>query len=52
MYFTYGETEISYLKRKDRRLSQIIDQISLMQRSVDADLFYYILGQPIFIKAQ
>lgn len=56
MYFTYGETEISYLKRKDRRLSQIIDQIGLIQRPVDADLFssviHHIIGQQISTKAQ
>ena len=27
MYFAYGETEVSYLRRKDKRLCAVIDQI-------------------------
>lgn len=25
MYFTYGETELSYLRQKDKRLGEVID---------------------------
>ena len=37
--FEYGEKEISYLRSKDKRLAEVIDQIGLIQREVDADLF-------------
>ena len=37
--FEYGEKEISYLRSKDKRIAEVIDQIGLIQREVDADLF-------------
>ena len=27
MYFAYGKTEVSYLRRKDKRLAAVIDRI-------------------------
>ena len=39
MFFAYGEKEITYLKRKDKRLAEIIDKIGMIEREVDTDLF-------------
>ena len=54
--FEYGEKEISYLRSKDKRLAEVIDQIGVIQREVDADLFssvvHHIIGQQISTKAQ
>ena len=56
MYFAYGETEISYLRRKDKRLCEVIDRIGFVERTVDPDLFssvvHHIIGQQISMKAQ
>lgn len=56
MYFEYGEKEILYLKNKDKRLSEVIDQIGLINRETDTDLFssvvHHIIGQQISTKAQ
>lgn len=56
MYFEYGETEINYLRQKDRRLCEIIDRIGRIERAVDTDLFssvvHHIIGQQISTKAQ
>ena len=56
MYFVYGENEISYLKNKDKRLAEVIDQIGLIKRETDTDLFssviHHIIGQQISTKAQ
>ena len=56
MYFEYGETEINYLRQKDRRLCEVIDRIGHIERAVDADLFssvvHHIIGQQISTKAQ
>lgn len=56
MYFEYGEKEISYLRSKDKRLAEVIDQVGLIQREVDVDLFssvvHHIIGQQISTKAQ
>ncbi len=37
--FMYGETEINYLKRKDKKLSTAIDRIGKIERKVTPDLF-------------
>lgn len=54
-YFTYGETEIEYLKSKDKKLGEIIDKIGHVYREVDPDLFSSvvnsIIGQQISTKA-
>ena len=56
MYFEYGETEISYLRQKDKRLCEVIDRIGHIDRAVDTDLFssvvHHIIGQQISTKAQ
>ena len=56
MYFTYGETEVSYLRQKDKRLCEVIDRIGHIYRAVDLDLFssvaHHIIGQQISTKAQ
>ena len=56
MYFQYGETEINYLKRKDKKLALAIEQIGHIERKLDANLFAavvrHIVGQQISSKAQ
>ena len=56
MYFAYGETELAYLRKKDKRLGEVIDQIGRVERTVDTDLFsavvHHIIGQQISTKAQ
>ena len=56
MYFQYGETELSYLRQKDKRFCEVIDQIGPINRVVDTDLFssvvHHIIGQQISTKAQ
>ena len=56
MVFAYGETEIAYLRRKDKRLCAVIDRIGHIDRTVDTDLFssgiHHIVGQQISTKAQ
>lgn len=56
MYFRYGEEEIDYLKKKDKKLGEVIDKIGLIERSADPDLFssvvHSIIGQQISTKAQ
>lgn len=56
MYFQYGENEINYLKRKDKRLAESIDKIGHIERKLDANLFAsvvrHIVGQQISSKAQ
>ena len=39
MYFQYGETEINYLKRKDKKLAWAIEQIGHIERKLDSNLF-------------
>lgn len=55
-FFTYGETELAYLRHKDKRLCAVIDRIGHIDRTVDADLFssvvHHIIGQQISTKAQ
>ena len=56
MYFEYGENEITYLRNKDKKLSEVMDQIGMIEREVDTDLFssvvHHIIGQQISTKAQ
>lgn len=56
MYFEYGETEIAYLKNKDKKMAEVIEQIGFVKREVDSDLFssviHHIIGQQISTKAQ
>ncbi len=56
MYFEYGEKEISYLKKKDKRLGEAIDKIGMLQRPIDSDIFTAIiraiLGQQVSRQAR
>lgn len=56
VYFSYGETEVSFLRKKDKRLCEVIDSVGHIDRPVDADLFssvvHHIIGQQISTKAQ
>lgn len=55
MYFAYGEEETDYLKKKDKRMAEVIDRIGHVERKVDTDLFsavvHHIVGQQISTKA-
>lgn len=55
MYFEYGEKETQYLKSKDKKLGEVIDEIGHVNREVDSDLFSsvvrQIIGQQISTKA-
>ena len=54
--FIYGEAEISYLKKRDKRLAEVIDKVGPIERKVIPDLFAAlinsIVGQQISTKAQ
>ncbi len=54
-FFQYGQKEISYLKRKDKLLAEVIDKIGMVKRRVIPDLFtalvHSIVGQQISTKA-
>lgn len=56
MFFQYGEKETEYLKKKDKRLAEVIGRIGPVQREVDPDLFssvvHQMVGQQISMKAQ
>lgn len=56
LYFPYGERELAYLKRKDKKLAAVIERVGPIQRAVDGGLFssvvHHILGQQISTKAQ
>ncbi len=53
--FQYGEKEIEYLKKVDKRMAAVIDQVGLIERAVIPDLFAAlvnaIIGQQISTKA-
>lgn len=55
-FFQYGETEMSYLRKKDKRMGEVIDRLGLIKREVYPDLFAAlvnsIIGQQISMKAQ
>ncbi len=55
IYFPYGDTEMNYLKRRDRRLGQAIDDIGVIKRKMTPDPFTAlvrtIIGQQISTKA-
>lgn len=56
MYIEYGEKETAYLKKKDKKLGEAIDQIGHIYRKADTDLFssvvHHIVGQQISTAAQ
>lgn len=53
--FSYGQTELDHLKRKDKKLARIIEQIGPIERAVNPDLFsaliHSIVAQQIATKA-
>ena len=53
--FNYGQTELAHLKRKDKKLARIIEQIGPIERAVNPDLFsaliHSIVAQQIATKA-
>ena len=55
-YFQYGETEMDYLRKKDKILGDYIQKTGMIYREVDTDLFssviHHIIGQQISNKAQ
>ena len=55
MYFRYGEREVEYLKSKCKKLAAVIDEIGMIKREIDKDLFSVvvsnIVGQQISSKA-
>ncbi len=56
MYFEYGEKEINYLKKKDKRLGEAIEKIGMLERPIDTDIFTAIIraiiGQQISRQAR
>ncbi len=53
--FQYGQTELDYLKKKDKKLGQAIERIGMIERQVIPDLFtaliHSVVGQQISSKA-
>ena len=45
MYFSYGEKETAYLKSKDRKLGEVIEQLGPIRRPADTDLFSSVVHQ-------
>lgn len=39
MYFPYGETELNYLRKKDKKLGALIDRVGMIQRPINPKLF-------------
>lgn len=56
MYFEYGEKEITYLCKKDKKLAAVIDKAGHIYRETDTDLFssvvHHIIGQQISTRVQ
>ena len=54
-YFTYGDKELEYLRKKDKKLKEAIDKIGMIKRAVNPDLFSAlaesVIGQQISNKA-
>ena len=55
LYFVYGDTELEYLRNKDKALGEVIDRIGHINRETDSNLFssvvHHIVGQQISTKA-
>lgn len=51
MYFNYGQTEIAYLTKQDKKMGEAIAKIGMLKREVNTDIFCYliysIVGQQI-----
>lgn len=56
MYFEYGDKEVEFLKKKDKKLGEAIERIGHIYRAVDSELFssviHHIIGQQISTRAQ
>ncbi len=56
LFFPYGDKELDYLKKKDKRLGAVIERVGHIDRAIDPDLFAsvvrHIVGQQISTKAQ
>ena len=56
VYFSYGERETEYLRRRDKRLGAVIERVGHIERAVDPDLFsavaHHIIGQQVSMRAQ
>lgn len=39
MHFEYGQTELNYLKSKDKKLAKIIDEIGFIKKQINPNLF-------------
>lgn len=56
MYFEYGEPELEYLRKKDKKLAEVINKVGHIYRKTDTDIFssviHHIIGQQISTKAQ
>ena len=54
-YFRYGNEEIEYLKKKDKKLSKVIDYFGFIERPCNSDLYFSIvdaiISQQISAKA-
>ena len=46
-YFEYGQKEIEYLKNRDRKLGAKIDEISMLQRRIEPDIFSALISSII-----
>ena len=43
MYFKYGEKELNYLKKKDKKLAYVIDKVGFVERELEPDVFICIV---------
>ncbi|AKP32220.1 DNA-3-methyladenine glycosylase family protein [Yersinia aleksiciae] len=55
MFYSYGETEINHLKRRDKKMAAAIDRLGMIARPLSPDLFAAlirnIVDQQISVKA-
>lgn len=55
MFYTYGETEINHLKRRDKKMAAAIERLGMLERPLSPDLFAAlirnIVDQQISVKA-
>lgn len=49
MYFGYGETELQYLRSRDKRMGEVIDRVGMIRREVDPDLFAAVVHHIVFV---
>ena len=47
MYFEYGQNELDFLMKKDKRLGEIIKKLGKIERKTDADVFSSLVSQII-----